>query len=151
MCAPLPRFLSADTLCGKSMLNPPWSDRKSMMGTTWFLTLAGKTLPARWLLQVNYNSASSHPLLQENAEKEQAASQAPHAGREQLKSAVKRRRLVKKPAEAAATAPAKAAVSAGGVALEDLPLAQRVGRPPAASKAALARRKAAAPKAGSLP
>ena len=72
-------------------------------------------------------------------------------GREQLKSAVKRRRLVKKPAEAAATAPAKAAASASGVELEDLPLAQRVRRPPAASKAVPAKRKAAASKAGGLP
>ena len=58
---------------------------------------------------------------------------------------------MKKPAEAAGTAPAKAAVSAGGVELEDLHLAQRVRRPPAASKAAPAKRKAAAPKAGGVP
>ena len=121
------------------------------MGARCFLILAGRTLPSRWLLQVNFNSASSHFLLQENAEKDQAASQAPVLGREQLKGAVKRRRLVKKPAEAAATAPAKAAVSAGGVELEELPLAQRVRRPPATSKAAPAKRKAAAPKAGGLP
>ena len=76
--------------------------------------------------------------------------QAPPVGREQLKSAVKGRRLMKKPAAAAALAPAPAAASAAGIALEDLPLAQRVRKAPATSKAAPAKRKAAASAAGGL-
>ena len=94
-------------------------------------------------------SAIIHPSLQDTAE-EQAASPTASVGREQLQSAVKRRRLMKKPAEAAAPASGPAAVSASGVELEDLPLAQRVRRPPATKQAAPAKRKAAAPEAGGL-